>query len=88
MNEKTKSHLTGIVFFWAAAIIPFLGILIIRNLLGAYWFVTSLLIYAIIYRPILNIVRLRQLKLIEEKDFWKSFIPFHDAKYIKNLWLG
>ncbi len=88
MNKNVRSRLIGIVLFWAAAIIPFLGIFMINKVFGAYWFVTLLLIYTLVYRPILHIFRLLRLKVIEEKDAWKSFIPFHDAKYMKDLWFG
>jgi hypothetical protein len=88
MNEKGRSKLAGIVLFWMAAIIPFAGIFIIGKVYGAYWFATLLLIYSLIYRPILHIFRLLRLAAIEEKDAWKFFIPFHQAKYLKTLWFG
>ena len=88
MKSKAKSRLPGIIFFWAAAIIPFLVIIMTKNFFGANWFVMSLTIYAVIYRPMLNVFRLLQLKRIKEQDAWKSFIPFHDAKYMKALWFG
>jgi hypothetical protein len=53
-----------------------------------YWFVALLLIYVLIYRPILHIFRLLNLKVIEKKDAWKFFIPFHQAKYLRALWFG
>jgi hypothetical protein len=62
MNEKVRSRLIGIVLFWAAAIIPFWGIFMINKVFGAYWFVTFMFIYVLIYRPILHIVRLLRLK--------------------------
>ena len=88
MNEKVRSRLIGIVLFWAAAILPFWGIFIINKVYGAYWFVTFLLIYALIYRPMLHIFRLLRLKVIEKKDAWKFFIPFNQTKYLRSLWLG
>jgi hypothetical protein len=32
--------------------------------------------------------RLLRLKVIEEKDAWKFFIPFYQSKYLKALWFG
>lgn len=83
-----KDRLAGIILFWVAAIVPFLGLFILLKLYGTYWFVTFLLIYALIYRPILHIVRLLSLKAIEEKDAWKFFIPFYHNKYFKSMWFG
>jgi hypothetical protein len=80
MNEKGKSRLIGIVLFWVAAIVPFFVIFMIKDLLEGFWFVNLLFIYFLIYRPILHIFRLLQLKVIEKKDAWKLFIPFNDAK--------
>lgn len=88
MTETGKSRLVGIVLFWLAAIIPFVAIFLIGKVYGSYWFVTCLLIYALIYRPILNIMRLLRLKVIEQKDSWKFFIPFYQSKYLKALWFG
>ncbi|HZB12239.1 MAG TPA: hypothetical protein VE467_04395 [Chryseolinea sp.] len=88
MNEKARSRLAEIVLFWTAAILPFFGIFWINKVYGPYWFVTFLLIYSLIYRPILHILRLLRLNVIEEKDAWKFFIPFYQTKYIKALWLG
>ena len=88
MNEKERSRLIGIVLFWVAAIIPFLGIFMINKVYGSSWFAIFLLIYFLIYRPILHIFRLLRLKVIEKKDAWKFFIPFYQTKYFKDLWLG
>lgn len=88
MSEKSKNRLAGIVLFWLAAIAPLAGIFMIRPIYGAFWFVTFMLIYALIYRPILHIIRLLWLEAIDEKDAWKFFIPFYQNKYMKKLWFG
>jgi hypothetical protein len=88
MSMNARRRFFGIVLFWMAAIVPVLGTLLINKFFGAYWFVTFMFIYALIYRPILNIYRLLSLKAIEEKDAWRFFIPFHHATYLKTLWLG
>ena len=88
MSDKSKNRLIGIALFWIAAIVPVVGIFMINDFLGPYWFITLLLIYVLIYRPILHILRLLRLKAIEEKDAWKFFIPFYQTKHMKDLWLG
>jgi hypothetical protein len=76
------------IVFWIMVPIP-LGILVMLTpLYGPFWFTAGLLVYAMIYRPILNIFRLLKLKVIEEKDAWKMFIPFYDTRYLKSLFLG
>jgi hypothetical protein len=89
-NENGRSRLAEIVLFWVLAILPFLGIILMMYKVNkSPWFViTLLLIYALIYRPILHIFRLLRLKVIEKKDAWKLFIPFYPVKYIKALWFG
>jgi hypothetical protein len=83
-----KDRLIGVISFWLAAIVPFVGLFILEDVYGAKWFVTWLPIYALIYRPTLHILRLLSLNAIEEKDAWKLFIPFYQNKYLKTLWLG
>lgn len=83
-----KDRLAGTIIFWMAAIVPLLGAFVVRMVYGTYWFVTFLLIYILIYRPILHIIRLLSLKAIEEKDAWKFFIPFYHNKYFRTMWLG
>lgn len=84
MNDRYLKRL----LFWALAIVPFWFLFIIRGTFGAYWFVSFLLIYALIYRPIIHIFRLLDLNRIEEKDAWKFFIPFYDTRYLRSIWLG
>ena len=83
-----KDRFAGIILFWLAVSIPFAGLFLILRLFGGYWFVSFFLIYALIYRPILHIVRLLSLKAIEEKDAWKFFLPFYNVKYFRTLWFG
>ncbi|HYC84825.1 MAG TPA: hypothetical protein VEB86_06365, partial [Chryseosolibacter sp.] len=74
--------------FWCMAIVPMFFVFLIGGFYGPYWFTTALLGYCLLYRPLLHIFRLLNLGAIEEKDAWKFFIPFYDAKYLRKLWLG
>ena len=74
-------------FFWAAAILPMALGPAISDLLCAYWFCTFLIIYILIYRPLINIFRLLSLSVIKEESAWRFFIPFHHTRYMKDLWL-
>lgn len=82
------SLLKSAIVFWLMVIVPFAGLYLAHELYGGNVFVIGLMIYAIVYRPVLNIVRLLQLKKISRKDIWKFYIPFYDIKYTKSLWLG
>jgi len=83
------TRLYGAVAFWLLVILPLLGLLQALKYDDDYTFFFGLIIYAIVYRPILNIMRLLALKKICRKDIWKFYIiPFYELKYTKSLWLG
>ncbi len=50
-------------------------------------FVIAILIYALIYRPIIDGLRLISKQVITKRQFWKLFIPFWHAKWMKELYL-
>jgi hypothetical protein len=70
------------------AIVPFCGILVLTPEYGSVWFAAMMSVYALIYRPVIHIVRLLKLKAIERKNAWKLFIPFYGSKYLRPLWFG
>ncbi len=84
MQDKWLSRVT----FWILAVVPMLLLFPVRTVFGNYWFVSGLMLYIFIYRPILHIFRLLHLKRIEEKDAWKFFIPFYGARYTNTLFFG
>lgn len=45
-----------------------------------------IILYVIIYRPVIHGLRLRELGLISNKEFWLLFIPFYSTKYFHNLY--
>lgn len=48
----------------------------------------SILIYVLIYRPLVDGHRLIRLRQLPKKDLWKMFIPFYGAKYFGALYFG
>ena len=83
------TRLYGTVAFWLLVILPLVGLFQALNCGDRYTFFWGLIIYAIVYRPILNFLRLLELEKISKRDIWKMFIPFwYDVKYSKALWLG
>lgn len=76
------------IVFWILAIVPFWCLFIVLGFYGGMWFGMGLIVYALVYRPIIEIYRLLKLERIEEKDAWKFFIPFYSTKYSKSIWFG
>lgn len=81
-------RLLKIIAFWMSAIFPFLLLYPLSKMYGGYWLIIALLFYAMLYRPMIHIVRLLDLGKIQSKDAIKFFIPFYSAKFTKSLWLG
>ena len=71
-----------LIYFYLSILLPFLVILLIKNHL---LFFVLILLYAIIYRPIINYFKLKYLKLITGKHFCKLFIPFWEVRFFKEL---
>jgi len=51
-------------------------------------FIISILIYGLVYHPLMCGIRLIQMEKISSKDFFKNFIPFWNKKYFDTLFLG
>ena len=56
--------------------------------ISATAFSGALLIYALIYHPIVSGLRLLQSGKINKSEFWKNFIPFWNDKYWTFLFFG
>lgn len=76
------------VLFWLGTAVPLYFVALIGSVFGSTYFVISLVIYILIYRPIVHILRLLQMGAIEEKDAWKFFIPFYGSRYTKTMFFG
>lgn len=48
-------------------------------------FVVLIFVYAFIYRPIIDFLRLKSLGLVTPNEFKKMFIPLWRLKHFKNL---
>ncbi|WP_346237314.1 hypothetical protein ABDK00_011210 [Niabella insulamsoli] len=71
--------------YYLLIIVPFVFVFWSAQLSGST-FVVSMLIYAMIYRPIVDGVRLIHLGLLKRSEIWKMFIPFYPVGYIKELY--
>jgi len=74
--------------FWALCIIPMPALYLVSETLGSAWFLSGLFLYVLWYRPFVHIYRLRKLRVIEEAEAWRFFMPFYHGKYWRELWLG
>jgi len=48
----------------------------------------AILVYVLLYRPLVDSHRLIRLGEMPRKDRWKMFIPFYGAKYFGALYFG
>jgi len=48
----------------------------------------AILMYVLVYRPLVDSHRLIRLGQMPKKDRWKMFIPFYGAKYFGALYFG
>lgn len=71
-----------LTYFYLFIIIPFLLILLVKK---SSFFLIFILIYALVYRPIINYFRLKHLNIIDEKKFFYVFIPFWETQYMKEI---
>jgi len=73
------------------AIVTPLGILIFLTLIKQIdnlWFVIFLLSYALVYRTIIDYLRLISKDVIAKNEFWKILIPGSRIKYFKELYFS
>jgi len=74
-----------LVTYIALIIFPFPILFWINEEVGSNAFVISLFIYALMYRPVLDSIRLIDRGILSKSKFWKPFIPFWSVKYLKEL---
>jgi len=72
-----------IYLFYCFLLIPFMTfVLAVKyNYISNFSFILFLIIYSLVYHPLISGIRLVQSKKISKKDFWKNFIPFWNNKY-------
>jgi hypothetical protein len=73
------------IVFYSLILVP-LGLLIyFSESLGAIWFSILLIIYGGVYRPLIDGLRL---KAVSSISTWKTFIPFWELKYFRQIYLS
>jgi len=78
------------VIFYLYIIFPLLtfSLLLKLDLLSNNVFAFGILLYGLIYHPIVVGIRLIQLNVCKSSDFWLNFIPLWNLKYFDILFLG
>lgn len=79
------------IAYWILALVPLLVIFYaLRNKITdwpSWLFVSLILLYAFVYRPLLEMIRLIDLKVIEKREAWKAyFFPFANLRYMGVVW--
>lgn len=73
-----------LLIYYLIILLPILGLILVHN---KFIFCIALLLYVIIYRPIVDYVRLKSLNINEK--FSSFFIPFYiHTKYFKKLYMS
>jgi len=76
----------NLLVYYSAIIIPLLILFLLMNKISSVTFSVVLLVWALIYRPVVDGIRLIELGFIKKTDFWKTFIPFYKIKWFSKLY--
>ena len=79
----------NIIAYYAAIILPLFGLIYlpVSDHIQGWWYVGLFLLYALIYRPLIDYWRLKSKGIIVKGYFWKALIPSFYRKYFKSLYL-
>ena len=79
-----------LLLYYLAIIGPLLLLVILVTFydLTPKYFMIGLLLYALIYHPLISGYRLYVSGVIERKEIWRNFIPFWNAKYFEFLFFN
>ncbi len=72
--------------FYLQILLPLPLLVFICKLDSATVFCASLMVYALIYRPLTDAKRLADIGAIKRNEKWKLFIPFYRLNYFYELY--
>jgi len=77
----------NLLIFYSLVSIPLMALAvgIQYELISSVTFVSLLIGYAFIYHPFVSGLRLSALGILDQKNFWRTFIPFWNTKYFRAL---
>ncbi len=76
----------NLLVYYSAILIPLLILFLLMNKINSVTFSVAILVWAGIYRPVVDGIRLIELGCIKKKDFWKTFLPFYKVKWFSKLY--
>jgi len=74
------------MLYWFFVLVPIAMIILAYYELQNNCWVIFLLVYVIVYRPLLDGMRLVKLNLINKSEVWKLLIPFYRIRFFKQLY--
>jgi len=77
-----------VFFYYLAILIPITGLIWMAKYEHTQVFAASLLLYVLIYRPLVDGYKLIHKGLIEKRQFWKLYLPSTYRKHFKDLYLS
>lgn len=85
-ESKFMGMLKNIFVYYSAILLPFAAIIYLAKT-GSPTFIAALLLYAFLYRPMIDRYRLLAKGVITPVTFWKFYLPSIQVKYFKELYL-
>tara|TARA_R110002020_G_scaffold387546_1_gene598301 strand:+ start:106534 stop:106785 length:252 start_codon:yes stop_codon:yes gene_type:complete len=75
--------------FYSATLAPLIAILILyyKNSITSGLFITLIVIYALVYRPLLDAQRLVAKKIITQKESWRMLVPGFRLEYFREIYI-
>ena len=77
-----------LLLFYLLIIVPFGLIIFNLERLGASSYLILIFAYVLLYRPILHIIRLWDLKLVGKENWMRLFIPFWYLRFFRQLYFS
>jgi hypothetical protein len=89
LQAQQLEVMRNIFAYYSVIILPFAALIYLSsvNYIPTWWAIGLILAYAVVYRPIIDYLRLKSKGVITKKDFWKAFNPFFQSKYFRALYL-
>jgi uncharacterized membrane protein len=91
MLIKTKNmNLKNLGLFYLMIVVPIATLLLLlkEGQISSQFFTIGLLVYFLVYHPLISGLRLVQSGKIEQSKFWYNFIPGWNTKYFSFLFFN
>jgi len=82
-----KNVLKSVYVYWLVILIPFAFVIGTFFFVNKYYGICLLLLYVVVYRPLVDFGRLRAVNKVKGLRFWKMYLPFYHFKHFKQFYL-